>query len=100
MQFIVIAYDGEDENALRRRLAVREQHLQGAAGLHKKGHLLCASAILNDADTMIGSMMLVDFPSREHLERDWLAHEPYMLGQVWKKVSIHRARMAELHTLT
>jgi uncharacterized protein len=82
MQFIVIAYDGEDENALQRRLAVREKHLQGAAELHKKGHLLCASAILDDAGAMLGSMILVDFPSREHLEKDWLAHEPYMLGQV------------------
>ena len=30
MQFIVIAYDGTDEGALERRLAVRDAHLKSA----------------------------------------------------------------------
>ena len=29
MQFLVIAYDGTDDLALARRLAVREKHLEG-----------------------------------------------------------------------
>ena len=28
MQFLILGYDGKDENALNRRMAVREAHLE------------------------------------------------------------------------
>jgi uncharacterized protein YciI len=44
---------------------------------------------------MIGSMIVCDFPSREELE-EWLKEEPYVVGNVWKKINVNRAQVAPL----
>ena len=93
MQFIVIAYDGTDEKALERRLAVREAHLKSAEEMSESGRWLYAAGILNDDGKMIGSMIVCDFPSREELEQ-WLKEEPYVVGNVWKKINVNRAQVA------
>lgn len=92
MQFIVIAYDGTDEKAFDRRLAVRESHLKLANELYESGTWLFASAILNDEGKMIGSMIVCDFPSRDELD-EWLKVEPYITGHVWQKIEINRAQV-------
>jgi hypothetical protein len=94
MQFILIAYDGTDEQALERRMAVREAHLSNAKKMFEEGQLWYAAGILNEAGKMIGSMMLCDFPSRHELENKWLKNEPYILGKVWEKIEINRAQVA------
>jgi uncharacterized protein YciI len=94
MQFIVIAYDGTDEGALDRRLAVRDTHLQLAKEWFDKGNWLYAVGILNDTGKMIGSMIVCDFPSRKELEEQWLKQEPYVVGNVWEKIEINRAQVA------
>ena len=38
MQFIVIAYDGTDEKVIKRRMAVRENHLNQAKKLFHEGN--------------------------------------------------------------
>lgn len=93
MQFMVLGYDGKDEQALERRLAVREAHLKKAAELSESGKWLYASAILDDDAKMIGSMIVCDYPSREELDK-WLEEEPYVTGKVWEKIVIHRAQVA------
>jgi len=40
MQFLVIAYDGTDEGALDRRMAVREKHIEGARQMKESGTML------------------------------------------------------------
>ena len=45
MEFAVIANDYKDENALERRMAVREEHLKFADEMHKQGKWLYASAL-------------------------------------------------------
>ena len=94
MQFIVIAYDGADEGALERRLAVRDAHLKSAKEMFDNGKWLYAVGILNEDGKMIGSMIVCDFPSRDELEEQWLKNEPYMIGKVWKKVEVNRAHVA------
>jgi uncharacterized protein YciI len=91
MVFIVIAYDGTDENALQRRTAIRPQHLKLAEGFHKNGKWLYAAGILNEKGDLAGSMIVCEFDSKEEMKREWLDHEPYLLGGVWKKVDIHPA---------
>jgi hypothetical protein len=93
MQFILIAYDGSDEAALDRRLAVRPAHLESARKLVAEGKWLYAAGILDDDGKMIGSMILCDYPSREALEEEWLKNEPYITGKVWEKITIHRANV-------
>jgi len=94
MQFIVIAYDGTDDKALARRLAARNAHLKSAEEMHDNGTLLYAAGILNDSGSMIGSMIICDFPSRAELEERWLKTEPYVIGKVWEKYSVNRAQVA------
>ena len=94
MQFIVIAYDGIDDKAIERRKAVREDHLKNAKEMFDSGKWLYAAAILDDAGKMIGSMVMCDFVSREELKKQWLNREPYVLGKVWEKIDINRARIA------
>lgn len=94
MEFIVIAYDGTDEGALERRLAVRDAHLKSAKEMFDNGKWLYAVGILNEDGKMIGSMIVCDFPSREELEEQWLKNEPYIIGNVWKKIEVNRAHVA------
>jgi uncharacterized protein YciI len=94
MQFVLIAYDGTDEGALERRRAAREGHLQLGKELHDAGKWLYAAGILDDNGKMIGSMIVCEFPSREEMEKQWLSREAYIAGQVWQKITVHRAQVA------
>jgi uncharacterized protein YciI len=95
MQYIVAGYDGTDEKAMDRRLAVREEHLESVERRFKAREHLYGAAILDDAGKMIGSMMVVDYPSREELD-EWLKNEPYVVGDVWRKIEITPCKVAPL----
>ena len=94
-QYVVIAYDGTDGNALNRRLAARPAHFEGVRQLKEQGSFIEGGAILDDSGKMIGSVMIVAFDSREELE-DWLKVEPYVLGKVWQHMEIRPFRVAQL----
>jgi uncharacterized protein YciI len=93
MQFILLGYDGKDDGAPGRRLAVREQHLALGDQLIAEGTLLFATAILDADEQMIGSMLVLEFPSRAELDT-WLATEPYVTGDVWREVEIRPAKVS------
>lgn len=93
MQFMIVAYDGTDEGALNRRLAVRDSHIAGAIELKKKGNLIAGGAILDDAGRMIGSTTYVVFESRAELDA-WLERDPYVTGDVWRDITITPIRLA------
>ncbi|MEC2076672.1 YciI family protein [Metabacillus fastidiosus] len=97
MQYIVTAYDGTDEKAIDRRLAAREEHLKSVERRFKEGQHLYGAAILDDEGKMIGSMMVVDYPSREELD-NWLKVEPYVTGNVWQKIDIKQCKVASIFT--
>ena len=93
MQFMITAYDGTDPAAAERREKARPAHLEGAAKLRDKGHLIAGGAILGEHDNMIGSTMYVDFDSREDLDA-WILNDPYVTEGVWEDISIQRIRLA------
>lgn len=95
MQYIVSGYDGTDEKAIDRRLAVRDEHLKSVERRFKAGEHLYGAAILNDAGKMVGSMMVVNYPSREDLDR-WLKDEPYVVGGVWQEIKIQPCKVASI----
>ena len=64
MQFLVIAYDGTDDKAVERRMAAREAHLAGVVKMKEEGKAIYGVAILNDREQMIGSILVVDYPTR------------------------------------
>ncbi|MBQ7073446.1 MAG: hypothetical protein IJM89_08820 [Bacteroidales bacterium] len=85
MQFIVKAYDGK--GMLEKRMAVRPRHLEGMARLG--AHVVCAGGLLDDEGKMKGSVLIMDFPSREELD-NYLANEPYVKEHVWEKIEVER----------
>ena len=92
MQFLLIAYDGKDEGAPQRRLAVREQHIALGNEMVAKGQMLFGTAILDDSDGMIGSMVVLEFSDRAELDA-WLKREPYVVGDVWKEINVQPCRV-------
>jgi uncharacterized protein len=95
MQFLLLAFDGSDAEALNRRLKVREEHLKKIGILKQRGEFKCGGAILNDDGKMIGSMLIYDFPDRQSLDAS-LQNEPYFTGGVWNKIEIRPFRIANL----
>lgn len=90
MQFIITAHDFPD--ALPRRMAVRQKHLDLVNIMRAEGKLLYAAALLNDNGDMAGSMMVCDFPDRAALDA-YLAIEPYIHGKVWDKINIQTCKV-------
>lgn len=90
---MITAYDGKDEEALNRRMAVREAHIAGAMLLKDAGQLIAGGAILNEAEQMIGSTLYVEFNNREELDQ-WLDNDPYVTGGVWQDISVQAIRLA------
>ncbi len=87
MEFAVIAYDGTDEGAQERRMAVREAHMKVVEDLRRKGHMVHGGALLDDGGRMIGSIITCDFPNREAFD-NWLNNDPYVTGGVWQDIRV------------
>ena len=92
MQFIVIGLDGDDSEAMNRRLAVREAHLKLGDEMEANGSRWYGAAIQDDDGKMIGSMAVLDFSSEEELN-SYLEKEPYVTGDVWRKIEVHKCNV-------
>lgn len=95
--FLVVAHDRTDDEALVRRLVVRERHLAAARRMVASGNMLIAGALLDDEGRMTGSMAVVSFPDKAAFE-EWLENVTYNKNDVWEKVEVypyHVAVMAE-----
>jgi len=95
MHFLITAYDGTDSEAPARRANARPSHLERVEKFKSEGKHLYGGAILDGDGNMAGSMMVVDFPSRQALD-EWLAVEPYVTHGVWQQIEIQPFRVAEL----
>ena len=93
MEYLILAYDGEDAQAKGRRLAAREAHLANARALKAAGNFVCGGALLDENGHMIGSTLYMDFESREELDH-WLKTDPYTIGGVWVKIEVKPIRLA------
>lgn len=93
MPFALIAHDYPD--ALDRRLACRERHLERLKALAGEGRLLGGGVLLDEQGKMIGSNVHLAFDSRADIER-WLADEPYVLERVWEHIEIREIRLLNL----
>ena len=90
MQFVVIGLDGTDEDASDRRDKNRDQHIKLGDEMVAKGTMWYGAALLNDDGSMKGSMIVVDFASEKELQK-WLDKEPYVTGDVWRDITIHKS---------
>lgn len=94
MQFLIIGRDGKDSKALERRLKVRPAHIERGEKLRQAGNFWYGAALWGDNDQMIGSMLLMDFPSEKELH-EWLKDEPYITGKVWEKIEIQKCNVRD-----
>ncbi len=92
MQFLVVGYDGKDEQALDRRMAARTAHLALGDKMRDEGTMLYGAAILDDAEKMIGSVLICEFENRAQLDK-WLQEEPYVVGKVWQDIDVKQCRV-------
>ncbi len=95
MQFLLVAFDGTDPEALERRMKARPEHLEKIAVLKKKSEFLLGGAILDEDEKMIGSMIVYEFPDRAELDK-CLEKEPYIIRGVWEKIEIRPYRLAHI----
>jgi uncharacterized protein YciI len=94
-QYLVIAQDGKDDQALERRKNVRPHHLKGAKKLKENNNFVIGGAMLNDDGNMVGSVMIVQFETKEELN-EWINHEPYIKDGVWKTFEVTPFRVANV----
>jgi len=92
MQFSLVAYDHTDDDALNRRMACREVHLEGLRKLAREGHFISGGVLLNENGKMIGSNVHLAFEDRAALDA-WLATEPYVTERVWDSIRIHDVKL-------
>ena len=88
MFFIIHAKDYKDENALERRMAVREAHMRGMTNLKNQGILLMACAHLNDKGDMCGSTLILELDHVSEVHA-LLEEEVYITNKVWEKIDIY-----------
>ncbi len=93
MNFLIVAYDGKDEDALTRRMRVRPDHFANVMRIKETGHVHCAGGITNEAGQLIGSMLVVSFDTREQLDA-YLKTEPYVVNNVWQDIRIDTCNVA------
>lgn len=93
MQYLIIAKDGTDDQALERRMAARPDHVNYGAEAVKRGEQIIAAALLDGEKNMRGSVMIVDFDNEEKLKA-WLDNEAYVKGDVWKDIDIIPCQVA------
>ncbi|KAI9206792.1 uncharacterized protein BJ171DRAFT_496972 [Polychytrium aggregatum] len=84
-QWILRADDETDSQALQRRLEARPAHLVRAAEAKKTGTVLLGGAIMSESrDRMVGSVMVLEFETREEAE-EWVINDPYIKNRVWQR---------------
>jgi uncharacterized protein YciI len=94
-QYLITGYDFTDEGALKRRMSVREDHLNGVRKLKAAGNYVLGGAMLSEDGRMIGSTMVLQFELPQELEA-WRTSEIYITAKVWEKVDVQPFKVAVL----
>lgn len=94
-QYVIIAQDGNDEQALERRQVARPVHLAGAKKLKDNNNFVLGGAMLDDDGNMRGSVMIVQFETAEDFQH-WYDNEPYITGGEWKSIEIKPFKVANV----
>lgn len=93
---IVIAMDGTDAEAMRRRLTARPAHMTRVAPLAADGTLLFGGAILDAPDgRMIGSVAVTRHADHAAAKAFWDA-DPYVTSDVWRQVTLYGTQFRAL----
>lgn len=94
-QFLILAEDYKDKDALNRRLSVREAHLKRVRAEKTESRFIIGGAKLNTEGNMYASMLVVQLENEEAV-RQWISEDPYITGKVWEHVEIFPFRIADV----
>ena len=94
-QFLILANDYKDPDALSRRMSVRKDHLQRMRIEKVAGRFIIGGAKLNEQGNMHGSMLVVQLENEDAV-KEWVKEDPYIQGKVWEHVEILPFRIAEV----
>jgi uncharacterized protein YciI len=95
LQFVIIAKDGTDADALDRRMAARPLHLEGSRKLKEANNFVVGGATLDKEGKMNGSVMIVQFETEEDL-KNYMDNDPYITGNVWQKIEVKPFKVADV----
>ncbi|ORY00342.1 hypothetical protein K493DRAFT_256521 [Basidiobolus meristosporus CBS 931.73] len=99
-QYLVIAKDFIDEEAISRRLATRDSHLARCRKLYKDRRMLAAGALKSDDSDygkMLGSCHIYEAESIEQV-KELISQDPYIAGRVWEDVKIMPLALVPLNS--
>ena len=92
MQYLIKAIDGP--GMLEKRMEVRPVHLANMSRVN--GKIICAGGLLDDEGKMRGSVLIMEFESRELLDQ-YLVSEPYITNHVWEKIEVEPMNVVVLN---
>lgn len=91
MAWLVLAFDGTDDDAPARRMTARDAHVAFITQEAEAGRLLLGLPLHDEAGRSRGSLMvLADNPAA------YLAAEPFARQGVWQRIETHPFRIAPL----
>jgi len=88
MHFMVLAWDGTDDEAVARRDATRAEHMVTIGKAFEEGTVVFGAGILDEDGVVRGSLVVTDHPSRADVD-GYLSAEPFMTKGVWERVEVH-----------
>ncbi|NRA85913.1 MAG: YciI family protein [Rhizobiales bacterium] len=94
MYYAVSCYDKKD--SLEIRMATREKHLAFANA--SGGKVVVGGAMIDDAEQMIGSHLIVEASDRAALDK-FLAQDPYAIAGLFERVEIQAMKIAISNTI-
>ncbi|GAA5189806.1 hypothetical protein GCM10023322_43350 [Rugosimonospora acidiphila] len=68
-------------------MRTRDAHLALGDEMVAAGRMRYGGAILDASGNMTGSMLVLDMADRAEVDA-WLAVEPYLTGDVWRRVEV------------
>jgi uncharacterized protein len=93
---MVLAWDVDGEDGVARRDATRPAHATSIRAEWEAGHVLLGAGILDDDGTVRGSLVIVEYPSRDDVDR-YLASEPFVTESVWERIEVHPLRVPDFY---
>lgn len=94
--FLVVTRDGSGQEFQDRRAEFRDQHLSNLGPTIDAKELLGGGAYSDENGDMIGSVIIVDMPSKEAVE-EWLAKDLYAKNDVWQKIEVFGVHFGNYH---
>lgn len=75
-------------------MKTRPEHFRVGDDLIESGNMWWGGSLRDENNKMIGSVLMMNFPSRKELDK-WLEREPYVTEKVWEKIEIQRCHSGE-----